>query len=306
MISTDQNKEKQLQRLAAQRQLYATAKKVFCAQLLLGGPVAVATALLVIAYPELKGYVALWGILIALSDIFWLTPWQKRLCGAAALIQEAFDCDVLSLPWNDLKAGNRPDPELIKEQADKYQSWAAQMPPLTDWYAPTVDDVPLYIGRIACEHSNCWWDAKQRRRYAAWIITTLTAVIIFIFLLALRNGLTVEDFVLKVAAPLAPAVLLGVRQFRDQVEAASRLDKLKEHAERLWHDALAGKPDTEVSAMSRALQDEILENRRKSPLVFDYIYKKLQRDYELQMNHGVTELVTEAKNTIGGRLTKNP
>ncbi len=54
--------DKQLQRLAAQRQLYTTAKKVFAAQAVVSGPVAVATAFGVIIDPASKGYVALWGI----------------------------------------------------------------------------------------------------------------------------------------------------------------------------------------------------------------------------------------------------
>ena len=117
--------------------------------------------------------------------------------------------------------------------------------------------------------------------------------------LSLGNGFTIEDFVLKVAAPLAPALLLGVRQCSEQVEAAARLDKLKEHSEHLWNDALSGKPEAEITAKARLLQDEILENRRKSPLVFDGIYKWLRRDYELQMNHGVAEFVAEAKHKLG-------
>lgn len=299
MITIEQNTAKQLQRLGAQRQLYATAKKVFGVQVALSGPVAVAAALLVIAYPAFKGYAALWGIIVALCDLLWLTPWQKRLRDVAARVQEAFDCDVLALPWNDVKAGKRPDPELIKAQSDQYQVWAATMPPLSNWYASAVGDLPLHIGRLACQRSNCWWDSQQRRRYAVWVIAIVVLIFAVVLGLSLGNGFTLEDFVLKVAAPLAPALLLGVRQFSEQVEAAARLDQLKEHAEHLWHDALSGKPEAEITAKARLLQDEILENRRKSPLVFDGIYKRLQRDYEMQMNHGVTEFVAEAKHKLG-------
>jgi hypothetical protein len=101
--------------------------------------------------------------------------------------------------------------------------------------------------------------------------------------------------VLRIAAPLSPALLLGNRQFSEQLEAASRVDKLKEHAERLWRDALAGAPESEISARSRRLQDEILEHRRRSPLVFDAIFKRLRRDFEIRMNHGARELAAEAK-----------
>lgn len=298
MIAVEQNTERQLQRLAAQRQLYAFAKSIFGWQLFLSGPVAVASAFAVLAFPAFKGFAAGWGILVTLADICWLTPWQKRLRNEAARIQEAFDCDVLELPWNDLKAGSRPDPEFVKEQSDKYQRWEQKMPPLSNWYAPVVDELPLRIGRIACQRSNCWWDSKQRRRYAAWIIGVVVAVFVIALAVAFRNGLTIEDFVLKVVAPLAPAFVLGIRQFFEQIEAASRLDKLKEHSERLWKDALAGKSKSEVTNRSRNLQDEILENRRKSPLVFDVIFKRLRPSYEQQMNFGVAELVVEAKHKL--------
>lgn len=297
-ITTKQNTDKQLQRLAAQRQLYAAAKRVFFSQSILSGPAAVFFASAALILPTIKCYVALWGICLTLCDLFWLTPWQKRLRESAAGIQEAFDCDVLSLPWNDLRAGKRPDPELVKEQAQKYQRKAANMPPLTDWYASVVGELPLYVGRLACQRSNCWWDAKQRRHYAAWIISAAVVVFVAVLLLAIKQGSTIEDFILKVAVPLAPALLLGVRQFTEQREAASRLDKLKEHAERLWTDALNGRSEQEVAARSRQLQDEILENRKKSPLVFDAIYKRLQKRYESLMCHGVAELVEEAKQKL--------
>ncbi len=129
MIGAAQNTEKQMHRLAAQRQLYATAKRIFGWQVILGGPVAIAGAVLVLFHLEFKVYVASWGLLIALCDLFWLTRWQKSLRGAAARIQEAFDCDVLELKWNDLKAGKHPDPELVNAQSTKYKKWGERCQP---------------------------------------------------------------------------------------------------------------------------------------------------------------------------------
>lgn len=299
MITSEQNTERQIQRLAAQRQLYASAKRIFGWQVVLSGPATVVMAFLVIAIPTLKGYAALWGITVALCDLFWLTPWQKRLRDSAARVQEAFDCDVLALPWNDVKAGKWPDPELVFEQSEKYKKWAAKMPPLENWYAPAVGELPSHIGRLVCQRSNCWWDSKQRRRYAAWVISVVVLLFVVLLSLSLGHNFTIEDFVLKVTAPLAPALLLGLRQFSEQREAANRLDSLQNHAERLWKDALSGMSVVEINVRARSLQDEIFENRRKSPLVFDAIFKRLRRDYEIQMNHGVDEFVSEARKRLG-------
>jgi SMODS-associating 4TM effector domain len=297
-ISQEQNTERQLQRLAAQRQLYGTAKTVFGWQIAMSVVVPVLLAFIVMICDPLKAYAALWGALASLGDVFWLTPWQKRLRNDAARVQELFDCDVLSLPWNEIKAQSRPDPELIRDEAEKYQRRAASMPPLTNWYAPEVAELPPHVARIACQRSNCWWDAKQRRRYAATIIIAVTAVFVLVLLIAMVNGLTLGDFVLKVAAPLLPAILMSVRQGAEQTETASRVDRLKQHAERLWGDAFSGESKTDSALKARMLQDEILENRKNSPLVFDLIFKHLRGRYEVQMNHGVAELVVEARRKI--------
>lgn len=298
-IPTKQNSERQLQRLAAQRQLYATAKTVFGWQFVISAPIAVVLAFSVNIYPPLKPFVALWGILVTVCDIAWLNPWQERLRNTAARVQESFDCDVLDLPWNQLKAGKRPDPELEKEQADKYKTWEASMPTIYDWYSKEVGSLPLHIARLVCQRSNCWWDAKQRRRYAITVIVSVIAIFIAVLFLSISNGFKIEDCVLKVVVPLSPTLLLGYRQYTEQMEAATRIDKLKEYVEQLWTDALAGKSEQEITARARGLQDEIIEHRRKSPLVFDALYKHLRRSYEIQMNHGVGEFIAEAKAKLG-------
>ncbi len=295
MITVEQNTKRQLQRLGAQRELYATAKLIFGWQLFLTGPITVMLAVASLFHPPSKALVAIWAVTLTLADIFWLTPWQKRLRDSAARTQEAFDCDVLDLPWNDLKVGKKPDPELIKEASDKYKNWAADMTPIKNWYSSAVAELPIHIGRIACQRSNCWWDSKQRRRYAIAIITSVTLVFIVLFGLSFGSGITLDNFILKVVFPVTPAFWLGIRQYTEQTDAATRLDRLKEHADKLWEAALSGKPANEISTGSRNLQDEIFENRKKSPPVFDFIFKRLRPAYEQHMNFGVEELVADAK-----------
>lgn len=295
MITVEQNTKKQLQRLGAQRELYSTAKLVFGWQLIFTGPVTVTLVVLSIFHPPLKALAVTWGVILTLTDLFWLTPWQKRLRDSAARIQEAFDCDVLELPWNDLKVGKKPDPELIKEASDKYKRWASDITPIKNWYSPAVAELPIHMGRIACQRSNCWWDSKQRRRYAVSIVAGVTVVFLILFGLSFLSGITLDSFILKVVVPVSPALLLGIRQYTEQTDAATRLDRLKEHADKLWEAALSGKPANEISTGSRNLQDEIFENRKKSPPVFDFIFKRLRPAYEQHMNFGVEELVADAK-----------
>lgn len=298
-IPEAQNETKQLQRLAAQRHLYSVAKRILGAEVFLGAPIAIAWGVASLNIPGVRSYAAFWGLLISLSDVLWLNPWQKRLREKAAKIQEVFDCDVLQLPWNTIKVGERPDPELIKEHADKFKKSPSRLSPLNNWYAPVVGELPIDVARILCQRSNCWWDSNQRRRYAVWVIAGLMITVVTILGLAFVGGLTVEKLFLSVIAPLAPALILAIRQCTEQIEAASRIDKLKCHAERIWSAALDNAIDLESSNKSRALQDEIYENRKRSPLVFDWIFRQLRSGYEIQMNHAAEEYAQEAKKRLG-------
>lgn len=298
-IPSAQNQDRQIRRLAAQRQLYSTAKEIFGWQLFISGPVSIAVAVAVLMLPETKAFAALFGLAVVVSDIAWLTPWQKRLRTQAAGVQEAFDCEVLELPWNGIKAGKRPEPELEIEQAARHKEAGGRMPPLTDWYSKDVGELPVHLARLICQRSNCWWDAKQRRLYATLVVAFVAAVSVAMLISALANGLTMEEFFLLVAAPLAPSLLIGYRQYSEQQEAADRIDKLKDHCDKVWGDALDGKSADDIAVKSRSLQDEIFESRKKSPLVFDFIFKKLRSGYESQMNHGSAEYISEAKRVLG-------
>ncbi len=293
MIVAEENKKKQLERLGAQRQVYATGKLIFWVQILLSVPLAILSSIVAIKYPSSQSYVALWGIIISVCDLAWFTPWQDRLRDTAAAIQEVFDCDVLKLPWNALKGGKLPDPELVACQSKKYAKWAHKMPKITDWYSVEVDRLPLYVGRIACQRTNCWWDAEQRRKYVTGIIVGTSVVFGALFLISFIGGLTLQKFTLNVAAPFIPALLLGIRQYQEHTATALRLDRLKDYAVEIWNKACNGDDEEVVTVMSRNLQDEILENRRRKPFVFDSIYKRLQPEFESNMNYGVAELVEE-------------
>lgn len=293
-ITTRQNELIQLDKLAAQRQIYATAKLVIGTQLILGGLVSVVLAFLGFKFPAIKNGVALWGLTVLIMDLVFLTPYQKRLRQSAAQIQEDFDCDVLQVPWHELKAGKKPDRELISEQAKKYARWAHRMPPLSDWYSICIQPLPLHWGRIVCQRTNCWWDSKLRRRYAFCVGLTLSILAIIFGWYSFSVPMTLEDAVIKIFIPLAPIFTVGYRQIVEHREAADRLDKLKLHAEKLWSEALAGASLAKMQTDARALQDEIFDGRKRNPPIFDILFRWLRNDQEDLMNKGAEALVVEA------------
>jgi len=99
-------------------------------------------------YPVLRPYAALWAIVITLLDTIALDRWQKNLKYKAASIQERFDCDVLELPWPELKV-RYPDAELIAEQSSQYRRIDPNYKTLRNWYAPSLS-VFRFIWRGWC------------------------------------------------------------------------------------------------------------------------------------------------------------
>lgn len=302
-INQKQNLDSQIEMLAAQRNLYSSAKTVIGTQMILAGPVAVIATLLAIYCPDLKNYVALWGITVLVLDQVILSPYQKKLRGLGALVQEAFDSKVLNIEWNGIKVGAGPEPELIHEQAQKFGKDAEKLDELKNWYPVAVQQLPESWGSIICQRTNVWWDSKLRRRYANTVLIILILLAIGLIWFAFSQSLNFTDFVMKMVIPMAALYRLGVTQFIEHRDAADRLDKLKDHAETLWSDAIKGASIEVLKVNSRRLQDEIYEGRKRNPPVFDAIFKIFRNDHEDQMNKGAMAFIQEATEKINQHTT---
>lgn len=286
---------RQLEHLAAQRQLYSTAKRIYLIQFALSVPLAVIWAIAILAHPPLKAFAAWWGLFVMLLDLLYSAPQQKRLRQQAAAIQELFDCEVLGMEWKNLKAGAKPSPETVADAAERYRRKEPDYGPLKDWYPASVSKVPLALGRVICQRCNCWWDLELRRRYATWSAWTTAVIVGGVIVLGLLRRLTLEEMALGIITPILPVLIFGLREYRDNSDTASSLQRLHAHVDGLWKKALAGSRSAEqMEQDSRELQDEIFDLRRRSPFIADQIYERLKSGQEKLMMRGADELVSEA------------
>lgn len=263
--------------------------------MILSGPVAICATLLGIAHPEIKGYVALWGLGVLFFDMVIFTPWQKNLLDSGAKVQELFDCSVLDLPWNEIKTGKKPGPELIHERAAKFGSDTNKITALKNWYPVGVQNVPVQWGSIICQRTNVWWDSKLRRRYAATIFGILIIVTISLIGYGIHKHINLLEFIAYIVAPMASAYVLGYRQITEHHNAADRLDKLKDHAEKLWAEAIGGEGIATIQTKARLLQDEIYDGRKRNPPIFDFIFRLLRNENEMLMNKGAEALIAQVR-----------
>jgi len=293
-ISQKQNTPHGLDLLAAQRQLYSDAKKIQMISIFIGVPSVIIWSILVAIFPKLAVYAGLWGIIAALLELLVFSRLQKSTQEKAAKVQQMFDCEILQLNWESLNCGIRVEPELIIDASNRYRDKNSNYSSLQNWYPIIVERLPIHQARIICQRSNVWWDAKLRRRYSKWIVITLITLTIVVFLIGLVGGLNLEKFLLAVLAPLTPAFVLGLRQYNEHNEAATRLDRLRENAEIIVQKVINKKlSQQDLEQESYSFQTQIYDNRRHSPLIFDSLYSRLRRQDEEQMNKGAESLVQE-------------
>ncbi len=293
-ICQQQNTERGLELLAAQRQLYSDAKKLQIISVFIGVPVVITWSILGAVFPPFLVYAALWGITATFLDLLLFSRLQKSVQEKAAKIQQIFDCEVLQFDWAKLNCGIRINPETIVDASNKYKRKNSNYSALRDWYPISVCQLPIHQARIICQRSNIWWDANLRRRYSNWIIITLIILTTIVFLISLVGGLSLAKFLLAVIAPLTPAFVLGLRQYSEHHEAAARLDRLHENAENILDKIINKKlMEEDIERESYSLQVEIYENRRRSPSILDWFYSLLRRKHEEQMNKGAESLVKE-------------
>ncbi len=214
--------------LAAQKNIYSRAKNIIGFQMILSVPIAICAVIITIVKPELKGYIAIWGILVVLFDLFVFTPWVKKLQDNAARIQELFDVKVFGLSWNEISVGKRPDPELVHEEAKKHGVEEEQIIGLKEWYPVSIDRTPEIFGIIISQRSNVWWDARMRRKYTLSIRIVLVGIALGLTGYGLYEKKDMFEFLAYIIAPLASTYIFGYRQMTDHGDAADRLDKLKE------------------------------------------------------------------------------
>ena len=300
-IPQKQNQPKQIDRIAAQRQLYTEAKRIWAIYFVLSVPCVVALAFMTLFFPALKSWAWSWNFILVVVDLILISSQQEDLKTCAARIQELFDCEVLDLPHRKLKGASKVTPEEVNRSADKYRKLNSDLSDLSNWYSVCVEQLPIPLARLVCQRTNCWWDSDVRQKYANWVLYFVlfwSAVIIGIGLF--RNA-TTSDLIVSTVAPLFPLCLWGYRQYRDQKKTATKLEQLRQHAEQFWRDALtdakAGTLEQNAEKHcnnSRELQDEIYEHRRSNQPMADKIHKILRPEMESQMNRTAEQYVAEA------------
>jgi hypothetical protein len=297
-IALKQNEQKQLERLAAQREIYSFAKRLHLFQI--GFTVVIPITLFIVSsiWNSVLTYSALFGVVIFIIDSVLINPLIKTQKLKAAKIQELFDCDVLELETSPLKVVNDITVEEILINYNTHKKIKTNIEKIRDWYPTNIENMPISVARIICQRANCWWDSKLRIRYSNFLKYFGISVFIGLFIYAFVSKVDLVAFTLYLSA-LVPFFQFCNKEFIEHREAALRLNDLVKFSQEIWDYALNNPDDYHrIKLNSRRLQDEIYEHRSKSPLILDRFYNLFRDENEVLMNRTSEILIDEANERI--------
>lgn len=293
-LAQNQNTEAALLRIAAQRKLYADAKKLFALESLLATVVPVVGTGLAFVWYDIRIWFALASFFAWWAIFAVLEPTRKSLCRKAASVQELFDREVLQLPANDRLPLSIGREEIVASGTRWIGKHGDEK--LRAWYPEATDVLPPRLARIVCQRSNLGWDAELRYKYATTCWALLAALFAGWISLGLAANMTVRDAVIYWLLPLTPIIYLLAKQARSHGSIAQRKSRLIVQAESVWNLALT-RPNQEkkLTSLSRDLQDELFDLRCAPELIWDWLYNWRRGKAETLMQKTAADYVEEAR-----------
>jgi hypothetical protein len=290
--------------LRASSYLYSKAKVMSGLQVLLTVLVPVVLSVMSVLFfrdsqqgAGLKGWAAFYGIAVILLDTLLLDRTQKSIKKEAAQIQECFDCELLEIPWNEFKVGDRPSPEKIDQSAGALRRELTERE--KNWYPAAAGKLPLYLCRVVCQRTNVWWDGELRRRYAFYLSLLAVSIVVLAVVVGIAKDMSLGTFVLTIMAPIFPAQIWLIRERNRQKDSIAVLDRLMKHTAKLWASVLDSQSNqNEASIKSRELQDELFVHRYSNAPIPNAVHKVFAGSFNVTMNKGAEELVNEAKTAM--------
>lgn len=299
-IVEKENQQRNIERLAAQKEMYFHAKRLFFVQFIVTVLITVLLALIGLVLPYLSSTIdwnwvrGIYGVIAAIVDLFILNHFINQLRQKAASVQELFDCDVLDVEWNKVCVGEKPQPEDIKKYADKHIQRIKSYEKLITWYAETIKEVDGIAAKVICQRSNFSYDFTIRRSFQYWLVGITLTILVVTVLIALALNVSTRELVSMSLLPILPILSFLGKLVKEHSTSLKNLESLRSNITSLWSEVLGGTA-TNVETTLRRIQDKIYQNRKSSPLIPEWFYDRQRSKLEQQMYYGVSELVKEYK-----------
>ncbi|MDQ3817590.1 MAG: S-4TM family putative pore-forming effector [Acidobacteriota bacterium] len=296
-ITTVQNTPKQLERLAAQRELYSSAKRLFTLQIIGNAFIPLTLSLVSTFHRSLSVYVAIYGICFFIIDSILIEPAIKKRKTKGAKIQEMFDSDVLQLNKSPFKTVEDVTVEEVLTHYNAHRKIESNIEKIKNWYNANLDALDISVARLICQRINYSWECGLRSAYSNLLKIINVLLPLVVFLTSLFANLSIEQTAL-IGGGLLPLFRFLTKQYQENKEASEKLTKLNNYFNKLWERLLKEEVDKkEMEKAARRIQDEIYDNRIKSPLIPDSFYRLYRPKEET--------LMTKTANTLAAELIES-
>jgi hypothetical protein len=297
-ITIRQNENKQLQRLAAQRELYSRAKNWYGWQVIVNVIIPSGFSLIALADDNAGKLGAVYGLIASFIDVFGLEARIKSLREKGAKVQEQYDCDLLELGCSPLKSVNDVTTGEIVELHNAHCAGNKNELKLQNWHSGLIAPLPLPIARLVSQYNNCDWGRRLRKRYRVFLSATYLLLGLFILYvnrpdnLVNLNDHTLINFILVLAA-LTPLFTFYFKQMQEQNEAIQSLERILQHIENVILDPHQLQNEQGLNERARHVQDEIYDSRSKNTQVPDFFYNYYQKQDQILMERTTERLVAD-------------
>jgi hypothetical protein len=279
-IRTFQNEEKNLRKQVAKHSYYTKGNRIHFAGSVVALAFALSSPFVLLYQPQLGPLLgALAGGWVFLARLV-LEPIKQWFQTKGATAQEAFDCQVLGLTWNDTLAYPLSEEEIRSNS--KSFSKAKVEKRHRDWY-PAKTDMPWPKSVITCQRSNAVWARRQHSAYGNYLVCIATLWALAGIATAVIHGSSLAEYLTTIALPSLPALLDATELAKRHYKASARRRRLEKQTDVLFNEASVTAEDL------REIQDLIFTSRKDAPPVAAWFYKLLARDYEADMIFAANE-----------------
>lgn len=251
----------------------------------------VGAAIGAVLWPAMRVTAAYFGFLMSLFDVF-LDHVISRLRSDAAKMQDRFDSIALKLPRVRLRAESDPDIARIGELARSQPAKRSHRN--RNWYSPCLGALPLQLGRIACMRESVHWDCTIRKMWSWAVLVLPGSTMVVLLTRALVEHERIDDFFVSVLAPLTPALIWCLREWRDHTDGIATYEALREKLRRTWDSGTRGEISNEtLNSIAGDLSWTFFIYRCDTPPVPDAVYRVLRAGQTISAAEAARLLIRE-------------
>ncbi|WP_413536388.1 S-4TM family putative pore-forming effector [Rahnella inusitata] len=232
-------------------------------------------------YPDydLAPYLGFYGIAVLVFGLLTgscISKMKKK----AAVLQEMYDCNVLRIPWSELKAGK----PLSQDEVFRVSSYHRRKKAYGDfrgWYVKKDYAAPQPLIALLCHGKNIGWDMSQRivmhRIYLGILIVAVAALVFF----GLYMHALLTDFLYYIVFML-PFFRHVIQSSSENRRSMERITRVKEFIEKeIQNLKISGMiNEDKLGYIVRSVQDEVFLHRAGSSPAPDILHALMKKRNE--------------------------